>query len=437
MAAIDTIYNYYLSTYGNNTVNRYDTHKKSELRSIYNEMVKVNKNNPLYKVLGLDTGDASKFAIDIKESALELTKTAHSLSQPDDVKKGLFKKKVAASSDEDHVKVSYVGDEDESELTDTFALSVKNLAKPQVNHGKYLDPNLRDIKSGVYTFDLQNESSTYEFQFAVGDKDTNKTVLNKLSKLINTANVGVSASIDTTNGDWQALVLTSKETGLAESENFLFNITAGGDPQSHVAMNVLGIDEITDPAVSSTFTLNGTEHHSLANTFTINKEFEITLVDAHEDGGEARIGFENDADAIYDNVSKLVNSFNKTINVAVSSNSEAKEGQHTAKLQHDLSVVSNGMRERLEPLGLMVDGNGAISINKDTFTEAVKNDTEGNIFNELNSFKNAAAQRASQISINPVSYMNKVVVAYKNPGREFNTPYATSLYAGMMMDSYI
>ncbi|MBQ9580469.1 MAG: flagellar capping protein, partial [Lachnospiraceae bacterium] len=160
MAAIDTIYNYYLSTYGNNTYNRYDTHKKSELRSIYNQMVKVNKNTPLYKVLGMEEGNASEFAIDLKEASLNLEKTAHSLSAPDDVKKGLFKKKVAASSDEAHVKVNYVGDGDSSELTDTFTLSVKNLATGQTNEGNYLDPSRKDFTAGVYTFDLQNTAST-------------------------------------------------------------------------------------------------------------------------------------------------------------------------------------------------------------------------------------------------------------------------------------
>ena len=41
MAAIDTVYHYYLSTYANSTVSRYDSHKKSELRDIYNRMVKT------------------------------------------------------------------------------------------------------------------------------------------------------------------------------------------------------------------------------------------------------------------------------------------------------------------------------------------------------------------------------------------------------------
>lgn len=57
MAAIDSAYHYYLSTYGN-SVSRYDTHKKSELRKVYNQIVKANKESPLYKIT--DTGDVKK-----------------------------------------------------------------------------------------------------------------------------------------------------------------------------------------------------------------------------------------------------------------------------------------------------------------------------------------------------------------------------------------
>ena len=66
MAAIDSAYQYYLSTYGNSTVSRYDTHKKSQLRDTYNKIVKTNKESPLYKIKNL--GEAKKYAIDIKES---------------------------------------------------------------------------------------------------------------------------------------------------------------------------------------------------------------------------------------------------------------------------------------------------------------------------------------------------------------------------------
>ncbi len=43
MARIDAAYNYLLSTYGKATGSRYDSHKKSELRSLYNNIIKTNK----------------------------------------------------------------------------------------------------------------------------------------------------------------------------------------------------------------------------------------------------------------------------------------------------------------------------------------------------------------------------------------------------------
>ena len=43
MARIDSAYAYYVMTYGNKEVSRYDSHKKSDLRKVYNNIVKTNK----------------------------------------------------------------------------------------------------------------------------------------------------------------------------------------------------------------------------------------------------------------------------------------------------------------------------------------------------------------------------------------------------------
>ena len=61
MAKIDNAYAYYISTYAQKTVSRYDSHKKSELRKVYNKIVKINKDSPLYKIPNLT--DAKKYAI--------------------------------------------------------------------------------------------------------------------------------------------------------------------------------------------------------------------------------------------------------------------------------------------------------------------------------------------------------------------------------------
>ena len=64
---ISSAYQYYITTYGHQKVSRFDTHKKSELRKVYNNIVKLNKKSPLYKVKLTD--DVQRFAIDIKEGS--------------------------------------------------------------------------------------------------------------------------------------------------------------------------------------------------------------------------------------------------------------------------------------------------------------------------------------------------------------------------------
>ena len=52
MMALNTVYNYYLTTYSRGPMTKYDTHKKSELRDIYNSIVKLNKESPgCYKII--------------------------------------------------------------------------------------------------------------------------------------------------------------------------------------------------------------------------------------------------------------------------------------------------------------------------------------------------------------------------------------------------
>ena len=62
MAKIDSAYAYYASTYANKEVSRYDSHKKSDLRKIYNRIIKTNKESPLYKIsneMGMEFATAS------------------------------------------------------------------------------------------------------------------------------------------------------------------------------------------------------------------------------------------------------------------------------------------------------------------------------------------------------------------------------------------
>ena len=85
-------------------------------------------------------------------------------------------------------------------------------------------------------------------------------------------------------------------------------------------------------------------------------------------------------------------------------------------------------------IGLTIDENTRIHVDKDTLKEAVTREDPSESFKILNNFKDALSAKADKASIDPMNYANKVVVAYKNPGHNFSTPYISSVYSGLMVD---
>lgn len=436
MAKIDA-YAYYLSMYSNIRPTRYDSHKKSDLRKVYNNMVKVNKNSPLYKLSNEDI--VAKYAIDIKESAKSIQNVVASLSDSYGDFSDSFRKKVALSSDEESVSVSYVGDGTEDSRITGFHIEVLKLSTPQVNAGNYLKRDSLSIIPGSYSFDLDINNTSYEFQFNVKPGESNLDVIKKLAGLVNRSSLGVSASIKngtTSEGgaDTSSLILTSKQTG-RDDDNPIFKITPGPSAESIKTLELLGIQNIASPAENAAFLFNGIELHSASNSFTIEDAFDITLNKVSEEGHPAEISFKTNLDAVADNVMTLVKAFNNILGIAESSSPEATGD--TNKLFNEMSSISKSRQESLGAIGLIVAENGMVSIDKERLEEAIQPERADETFARLSRFKNAIGAKADAVAIHPMNYVNKVIVNYKNPGRTFVAPYFSSVYSGMMLDRYI
>ena len=67
-------------------------------------------------------------------------------------------------------------------------------------------------------------------------------------------------------------------------------------------------------------------------------------------------------------------------------------------------------------------------------TDALDNGNSIQAIASLNKFKNMLARQADRVSVNPIRYLDALVVEYKNPGRTFSAPYTQSAYSGMMID---
>ncbi len=439
MAKIDSAYDYYMSVYGDQVTSRYDSHKKSDLRKVYNHIVKTTKESPLYKIT--DADGAKRMAIDIKENARAIQNVVASLSDSYGEFGDSFQKKVAVSSHPDLVAVDYVGDGKEKNSADNFDVVVARLAGPQVNTGNFLRDNALSFVPGSYSFDLATTTSAYEFQFNVNGGETNSSVLNKLSNLFNGSNLGVMSEVISDGEGSSAIQLTSLQTGLAPEENYLFSITPGAGQGSMNAMNLLGINNMTKASSNSQFYLNGTPQESLSNKFTINNAFELTLLGTTPEDEPTTISFKANTDAIADNIQGLVDAFNGILDIAAHYSTDDEDGRHSGsqgrKLAYDMSSVALSRKTSLEEIGLMVADDGRLSINKERLAEAVADDRAEDTFDRLTKFKDAIGAKADGAAIDPMHYVDKVVVEYKNPGKTFSAPYISSIYSGMILDSFI
>ena len=99
-------------------------------------------------------------------------------------------------------------------------------------------------------------------------------------------------------------------------------------------------------------------------------------------------------------------------------------------------AVSFSQKTSLESVGLEVDSLGNIHVNRETLSDAVTSENASDCFDILNNFKEILSSKASHASLDPMNYMDRVIVVYKNPGKNFATPYVTSIYSGLMLDRY-
>jgi flagellar hook-associated protein 2 len=423
MAKIDAAYAYLMTTYGKTMGSRYDSHKKSELKNVYKSIVKANKDLPLYKINHIQ--DATSFAIDIKANSRQVQNVIASLSDNGDDISSMLQKRIAISSDDDIVSVNYVGHESDGNHP-SFDIEVQKLATPQVNEGHYLNRRGHSFEEGSFSFDLDTPNNSYEFQFNVNPGDNNYDVQSKISRLINQSDVGLTAEIMMNDQGESALRISSKQTGLAEGEDSVFRIQSGA---SWNEVNTLGIAHITSPATNSVFLLNGTEHTSLSNTFTIDRSFELTL---HQpsDGEVVHIGYKANTDTMADGINDMLQAYNGM--VAIGQKYASTHGNH--HLLSEVTAIAHGLSSELEDVGITADDNDMLSLDRTTLADAISGEDASTHYQTLNRFKSALSREVYRTSINPMEYVDKVIVAYKNPGRNFVAPYAPSAYAGMLVD---
>lgn len=428
---LSNVYNFYMTTYAPKSSTPYDSHKKSELRSVYNSIIKMNKESPLYI---LDTSkDSQQFAISMKENARELRNTIASLGGLDDEE--LLNKKVAYSSNENIATATYIGPTEVSKDVPPYEIEVKSLASAQINMGKFL-PSAEAVMltPSTYSFDVGIDDLNYEFQFNIKSTDTNLDVQERLSRLINNANIGMSAQVITDDEGNSSLRMESNATGLKDGKPYLFKISDHKTSKTSGSVDYFGLDYVAAPPSNASFVINGEEATTASNHFTLENIYELQLTGVSSKEGEsASIGLRTDVESLTENINTLVRGYNSFLK-AVAEYSENQPKSN--RLFNEMSSVARVYAQGLTSVGLNLNLDGTLEVNSDRLQKRAMADDAKEVFSSMKGFTNSVLRKTNQVSLNPMNYINNVIVAYKNPGKNFASPYITSAYSGMMFNSY-
>lgn len=428
-SVLNAVYNNYLTAYTPKALTRYDTHKKSELRSVYNSIVKLNKEAPWY--LPTTNKDTQRYAVDIKESARELHNTIAQLGGLEE--DGLFNKKSAYSSDENVVSASYIGPRTSDDQIPSLELEIRSLASSQENLGLFLPEAKVGLVPDTYSFDVSINEMNYEFQFAVGESETNRDVQERLVRLINNSGIGIRAELAEADGR-TSLRLTSEATGLSQGKTHLFHISDNKTSKRAGTVEYFGLDYTSREAANADISVNGEERSPSSNHFTIGKLFEVQLNGITEEGSPVTLGLKTDVESLTDNISHLIGGYNDFVKAASSYvETQSKSRQLVNEMKGIAGIYSNS----LESLGVTLSEDGTLSVDRELLRQsAMQSEDVAETFESLKNLSDMLLKKSNQVSLNPMNYVQKTVVAYKNPGHNFVSPYTTSAYSGMMFNSY-
>lgn len=426
-----TIYNHYMTTYSPKKSDaRLDSHNKNELKNIYNGILKLNKETPLY--LFEHSRQTTDLALSLKEKTRQLQRTI--LDTSGSSENDLFKNKVAFSSNTNIADVKFIKESSANyEETSTYELEVQKLASNQINSGWLLSKDKKDLAPGNYSFDVNINNMAYEFQFGVTTDDTNYDIQSKLVRLFNHANIGLNASIVEGPDDTFALKIASTHTGEnSPSDKPVFTIQNTSSNGIDV-VDYLGIDYISTPASNAYFKINGEENSTSSNQFTIDKTFEITLKGVTDANNEPTIiGVKTNVDSLKDNIYNLIDGYNSFLNTT----DKLKQITSSNKLTYEVTNVAKLYRNELDSIGINITENGSLSIDDQLLTQTAESEDAHALLSPLNTFSSTLFKKGEEISRNPLEYANKKIVAYKNPGKNFISPYATSNYSGLLFNYY-
>ncbi len=423
------VYNYLISDYVHKSNTQYKAHNSTELKDIYNKIVKMSQKMPLYLFHLSD--DIESFALDLKDSSIQLANAFSYLANHNN--DSAYSLKTAYSEDVNVADASIVS-RDYSSLPEPFMLEVHSLARSQKNLSNAFHPDYSNLPENTYHFAIETDLNTYEYKLHIPKKIPNEKVFSSIASSINLEDCGIHASIiHDKKHDKIQLCLESDATGSSDG-NLIFNIydLLSKNSSNKGIVSCYGLDQVVQTPKNSSFSLNGEEKTSMDNEFTLHHSVRLSLKSVSDT--PVQISYQPDYNKILSNLNNVLDSYNHLIDFL----KESKELHPRSSLFiNELKKLTTPYEKKLGDIGIMLDDNSHLLYDPIITNKSILNGSFENFFSDDNEFTNRFLEKLHTIILNPVEYIDKVVVTYPNPLQpNFPSPYVTSIYSGMLFNNY-
>ncbi len=418
---MNTIYNHYVSTYRPPSASGGKENRKSS-PTVYDAMLRINKESPWY--LPVRNSQTQGYAVLLKEQARSLHQTISSLGGMQDHAAISGKTPYSSHPHLASVRPGQVLPQDAQPLE----LEIVELASAQENTGHYLPTAFAGLQAGEYSFTISHRDMRYEFQLSIKAEDTNRSLQDRVAKLINSTGLGIRASV-AEDGDYSSLRLLSQNTGRPAYQDVQFQVSDESAQPGVVAY--LGMDQTSHMPTDAHIRSQGRDLFFSSNQIQL-QGYSLLLGGTTEPGQNLTVGVKDDLSSLADNVGRLLESYNSFMDVA--GNGAEPAGRRLGQeMMHIASLYQDGFAS----LGLSMGRNGILAFHSSTLLQSAQEpDTLRAGTEALQDFAGMLYRKTGQISLNPMEYVDKKVVAYKNPGKTHVSPYAASAYSGMLFNGY-
>ncbi|MCM1494616.1 MAG: flagellar filament capping protein FliD [Bacteroides sp.] len=417
------VYNFYHMTMPQMAMTKYDSHKKSELRSLYNDMIKLNQKKPFYKLSLSDT--TQSYVIGIKEAAMELKTSSAFLSE--DIEPTSRKMAITTDAPAD-ISVKLLT-KNYSSLPSDITLQVNQLAVSQKNTGTLLPSSGTDLPSGTHYLTIEESGSEYQFEIETKNGESNLHIQRRLAMSINNSGIGIRATV-VESGLNSALQLEYRSSGTGTLDQNLQFIVK--DERGSSLVDTFGLNQVTDYPANAEFILNGDAQTASSNHISINNGIGIELY--HATGKEANIRLAPDYSALLDDVDDFVSYYNHLIELAHHTKGNPNGSK---KLLHEIGTVTRRFHNSLEASGLTIDAQGYLQKDEALLVQSTENGNLQDLFHQLSDFNHAINETTKRITLNPMEYVDKTIISYPNTRMNFPNPYMPSIYSGMLFNQYV